>query len=231
MRDSEKEPIPAPSPLPAAPFPAAARNDFKQERLLRLVSRLELCPDHSVLDLGCGHGLLAPLLEDTAGAYLGVDRKETNVRIARERAAGQNLHRARFERAEMLDYLRQSALRFDKVLLIDVDYMIDHARLLEILQHARAALTPGGKLYLHTVNGAYFLERLRDAGLIARDKTLWPYVRTAEDYRRLLAESGFGHVKATGLGHFLAPLRWLNPLMAVPGMGSLFAARLFIVAS
>lgn len=222
--------MPAPSPPPSASS-AAGRNDSQQKRLLRIVARLELCRDHSVLDLGCGHGFLAPLVDAAAGAYLGVDRKETNVRLARELAARQNLQRVRFERADMLDYLRHGVLRFDKILLIDVDYMIDDAHIEEILSHARAALTPRGKLYLHTVNGAYFLERLRDAGLVVRDRTLWPHVRTAGDYRRLLASSGFGNVETNGLGHFLAPLRWLNPLMAVPGLGSLFSARLFVVAA
>jgi cyclopropane fatty-acyl-phospholipid synthase-like methyltransferase len=222
--------MPVPSPPPAASS-AAGGGDAKQKRLLRIVERLELCPDHSVLDLGCGHGFLAPLLDHAAGAYLGVDRKETNVGIARARAARHNLQRTRFERADMLDYLRQCALRFDKILLIDVDYMIDDARLQEILTQARAALTPRGRLYLHTVNGAYFLERLRDAGLVARDTTLWPHVRSAGDYRRLLAASGFDQAATTELGHFLAPLRWLNPLMALPGLRALFSARLFIVAA
>jgi len=168
-----------------------------------------LVPDRSrVLDIGCGQGLLAALLECArrrhAGGdwprdwpapplladFHGIDLRDRDIDRAR-RALGQG---ARFTCADMREAGFGEA---DAVVILDVLHYVDFAAQEDVLRRVREALRGGGVLVLRvgaksgTLRFRYtewvdrVVMRLRGHRL-AR---LWP--RPLDEWERLLASLGF----------------------------------------
>ena len=119
--------------------------------------------------------------------------------------------------------------RFDYVLLLDVTEHVDDDLTLEILVAAKHLLKPGGKLIIHTPNLTYWLEQLKDRGVIQQLEG-HVAVRNEAQYLELLSEAGFDAPVVTGLPHYRQPMRVVDTLlMRLPFLGRLFRSRLFIV--
>jgi 2-polyprenyl-3-methyl-5-hydroxy-6-metoxy-1,4-benzoquinol methylase len=102
-------------------------------------------PQGFLLDLGCGFGIASNWLaycRDTR-TFLGVDYDEDKIRIARQSAI--EMPRVRFELQNLLEWEYPQC---DAVLLLDVlHYWLPEKQQL-ILNKARKALRPGGRLIL-----------------------------------------------------------------------------------
>lgn len=140
-----------------------ARGKLGRDPVYRaLLERGDLGPGGHVVDIGCGQGLLASLLAAVDAApharawpahwaarpratrYTGIDLRARDVRRARD-AVGTEPGAPRFVRADM----RSAALpRCDIVVLLDVLHYADHAAQQDLLERARSALQPGGRLLL-----------------------------------------------------------------------------------
>jgi predicted TPR repeat methyltransferase len=114
--------------------------------------------DHllDVLDLGCGTGLIGPLLRPIAATLAGVDLSPAMIDKARARAVYDVLHAG-----DMIDALRQSPpANFD--LLVAADSVIYTGDLTPLFETAHRALRPGG-LFAFTVEAGahdrYHLDR------------------------------------------------------------------------
>jgi len=103
-------------------------------------------PRHGfVLDLGCGYGLATQWLAHTTDqrTFLGVDYDEDKIRVAQRTAPQQE--RITFEVRNILDWEYPAC---DTVLLLDVLHYWTPDKQQLILNKARAALRPGGRLVL-----------------------------------------------------------------------------------
>jgi ubiquinone/menaquinone biosynthesis C-methylase UbiE len=113
----------------------------------RAVSRLELKPGDSVLEVGCGTGRnLAPLVQSvgTEGQVYGVDLSEgmlAEARKLRARAEWRNVKLIRSDAASYTMPMEVSGVIFSLSYAV-----IPHHR--EALQHAWAQLSPGGYLVI-----------------------------------------------------------------------------------
>jgi len=115
-----------------------------------------------VVDIGCGRGLLASLLQSCSdmhrtgrwpaawheapavSAYTGIDLMQRDLRSA-ERALGSLALAPRFVCGDM----RSTALpACELVVLLDVLHYVDHAAQLGVLAQVRSALQPQGRLLL-----------------------------------------------------------------------------------
>ena len=98
-----------------------------------------------VLDLGCGYGIATHWLASfTDGrSFLGVDYDEDKIRVA-QRTAPEN-PRIKFESGDILEFEYPAC---DAILLIDVLHYWTPEKQQAILDKARRALRPGGKLIL-----------------------------------------------------------------------------------
>jgi methionine biosynthesis protein MetW len=167
-----------------------------------------------VLDVGCGSGVLAKVLEDASGAeFLGIEPDAT--RAARAVARGLKVR---------VGYLTAETVReiglFDIVLFADVLEHLPNPQ--SMLLVARQALKPGGAVIVSVPNVAHWSVRLclvrglfqyQIEGIMDATHLRW---FTADSIRALLVSSGFRVVeyRATA-GQWLldnwgrAPLRWL----------------------
>lgn len=92
-----------------------------------------------VVDLGCGTGLVGPLLRPWARRMAGCDLSVGMLRLARERLVYDVLHKA-----ELVHYLRTQAGAFD--LAVSADTLCYFGALEEAMAAAAVALRPGGWL-------------------------------------------------------------------------------------
>jgi SAM-dependent methyltransferase len=198
-------------------------------RLTALVARCALAPSDRVVDLGCGPGGLAEAIHSRIAEYQGVDFSPPFIEEARRRAQANQLGNVSFECAGLAEFCLRNPARFDKGFMFDVNHFIPDAELLAIYAAARTALKTGGRFYLHTLNAAYFLEKLKDFKLLRRSEH-YVGVRTMDENRSLLEKAGFARVRITGIAHYQAPLSTLHFLSRLPFLSRLMTARLFIEA-
>ncbi len=102
----------------------------------------------SLLDIGCGGGLMAEPMARLGFAVTAIDAAEKNIAVARRHAAQMGL--AIDYRAEPVEALAGAGRTFDLVLALEV---VEHVADLDgFLEAAVAALKPGGLMVLSTLN-------------------------------------------------------------------------------
>lgn len=179
-------------------------------------------PGLSILDLGCGPGLLAERLEKVPAerSYLGLDTNQAFIDAAVD--WGGTRPWARFAVAS-LDGLALPAACVDRVVLLNVLYL-PTVPMLSVLHEARRALREGGRILVSgpTSPRAFDLARprmeadLRADGLLPSEQPRWDGVvaanaalldgdatfRTAREMETLLLRAGFRTILRADEEHF-----------------------------
>ncbi len=102
----------------------------------------------SVVDIGCGGGVLSEPLARLGATVMGLDPAEGNVAVARAHAEAAGL--AVDYRPETIESVVASGARFDVVLAMEVvEHVADRAA---FLGAAARAVKPGGLLFAATIN-------------------------------------------------------------------------------
>lgn len=117
-------------------------------RIRWAIDGLGLSPRHRVLEIGCGNGASCTSICEriSTGHYLGIDRSEKMIAIARHRnAAWMARGMAVFECTDAAS-LESSDACFDRILAINVNLFWRQAD--AALEHLRARLKPEGWLHL-----------------------------------------------------------------------------------
>jgi 2-polyprenyl-6-hydroxyphenyl methylase/3-demethylubiquinone-9 3-methyltransferase len=155
----------------------------------------------TVLDIGCGGGLVAEPLARLGAEVTGIDPAPENIEAAKAHARGARLEIA--YRAETAEALAASGARFDAVLLLEV---VEHVPDVPALLKAVAPLVkPGGMMIVSTLNRtlkAYALA-IVGAELILRWLPLgthnWDRFVTPDQLRAALKGAGLNLTDLTGL--------------------------------
>ncbi|MCB0061936.1 MAG: methyltransferase domain-containing protein [Caldilineaceae bacterium] len=115
-----------------------------------LLAALQPTPQHHLLDLGCGNGLIAEYISDVTGAHVtGLDYISAAIEQAQARTAAK-ADRLSFQVGE-LNALDLPAATYDAILAIDTIYFSnDYAATIRQLV---AALRPGGRLAFYYAYG------------------------------------------------------------------------------
>lgn len=200
-----------------------------RRRLLQLLPLMHLDEGDDLVDFACGNGLLAAEVHSRIRSYTGVDFSQPFIDLALARAAGLGASNLRFVCATVEDFAAAYAARFDVACAFDFSEHVPDREWLGILGHMRRALKSGGRLYLHTPNAAFVLERMKRRSFILRQSPEHVAVRDLGENLRLLREAGFTITSARAVRHYNV-LRHLHPLRRLPGIGAWFEARLFIEA-
>jgi 2-polyprenyl-6-hydroxyphenyl methylase / 3-demethylubiquinone-9 3-methyltransferase len=102
----------------------------------------------TLLDIGCGGGLLSEPMARLGFSVTGVDAADKNVKTAAAHAAGQNLDLA--YRCATAEALAAEGARFDVILNMEV---VEHvADLSEFLRACARLLAPDGIMFVATIN-------------------------------------------------------------------------------
>jgi 2-polyprenyl-6-hydroxyphenyl methylase / 3-demethylubiquinone-9 3-methyltransferase len=155
----------------------------------------------SVLDIGCGGGLVAEPLARLGAEVTGIDPASENIAAAKAHAEGARLDIA--YRAATAEALAAEGSAFDAVLLLEV---IEHVPDVPLFLRSVAPLVkPGGVMILSTLNRtlkAYALAII-GAELILRWLPLgthnWDRFVTPEELRGALRGAGLAHSDTTGM--------------------------------
>jgi cyclopropane fatty-acyl-phospholipid synthase-like methyltransferase len=197
------------------------------QRMRRLLPLIELSGREVVADFGCGNGVLLELIAPRVREYVGVDFSEPFVRAAEARRAARGIQNGRFVRQDIVTFCAENPSRFDAAFAIDFSEHLYDDQFVTIFSAIRGALKPGGSLYLHTPNAAYFMERLKASGVLTQVEG-HVGVRDARAHQVLLAQCGFTNVEVHYLAHYLTVASKFHFLGALPLVGPLFRARLFL---
>jgi cyclopropane fatty-acyl-phospholipid synthase-like methyltransferase len=196
-------------------------------RMRRLLPFCNL-PDHAVVaDFGCGNGVLLELLAPHVHGYLGVDFSEAFVHEAERRRDARGIRNGTFHCADIKTFCAEHPNHFDAGFALDFSEHVYDDEFVRIGRAIHGALKPGSPFYLHTPNAEYFMERLRSCGLF-RQIEGHVAIRDARHQIELLEQCGFQNVRVHYLAHYLRPAAALHGLGALPIVGRLFRARLFL---
>ena len=148
---------------------------------------------HTVLDIGCGGGLITEPLARLGAQVTGVDPAVENIEAARRHAEMQDLAIA--YRAGRVEDLIAERATFDAVLCLEVIEHVPDVR--AFLSQCAALVRPGGLMVLSTINRtlkAYFLA-IVGAEYILR----WLPVGTHQWERFVTPDEVSAHFQAIGL--------------------------------
>lgn len=200
----------------------------QKTRVKRLLGRVQLPPEATILDVGCGTGLLAQLLVGHYARYIGVDFSHAMIETARNRALASGLAGSEYVCGDALDVMASHPTSFDAIFLLDISEHVPDSEWQTIINATHSALKSGGRVYLHTPNLEFFVEQLKHRGWMQQ----FPEhiaVRNAEANCHFFNNAGFARVEHQRLAHYNI-LRALHPLSRTPMLGKYFAARLWITA-
>ena len=136
------------------------------QRMRRMVPFFELAGHEVVADFGCGNGVLLELIGSRVGEYVGVDFSEAFVHAAERRRDAHGIRNGTFHCDDLVAFCARHPNHFDAGFALDFSEHIYDDQFVRIFRAIHGALKPGASLYLHTPNGEYFMERLREWGVL-----------------------------------------------------------------
>lgn len=199
------------------------------KRLGRIMDRISQGEDLHVVDLGCGNGMALEFLRGNVARYVGFDFSEEFISAANERKKRLHADYASFECGSIIDLCKKYPSAFDVVLAMDISEHIYDDEWQEIVNSAFSSLKPGGRFYIHTPNADFFIETMKERGILLRQFPEHIAVRNAIENCKFLTRSGFEKVWVEFLPHYNI-LRFAHALSLVPLIGKFFQARILITA-
>ncbi len=147
----------------------------------------------SLLDIGCGGGLICEPMARLGLAATGIDADDTALSVARDHAAAQGLEID--YRDDAIEHLAARGAGFDAVLALEV---VEHAADPALFVAAAARLVkPGGALILSTINRT---PKAYAAAIIGAEYVLRWLPRGTHEYRKFRRPSELARdVRAAGL--------------------------------
>jgi SAM-dependent methyltransferase len=174
--------------------------------------------------------MLLQALDRPFASYDGVDFSPDFIAAANRWAEATGRTNYRFHLDDIRQFCAARRHGFDIATTLDFSEHVEDALATEIYAAIRDSLRPGGKLYLHTPNLEFLLERAKDFGIVPQ----FPEhiaVRSGPQTASVLRRAGFDgeQIAIATIPHYNV-LKWLHPLSGLPLVGPVFAARLWIVA-
>jgi cyclopropane fatty-acyl-phospholipid synthase-like methyltransferase len=197
------------------------------KRIRNLLRHFDLNKTDVVADFGCGTAMLMELISSEIHHYYGVDFSEEFIEAAKKRTRELGINNATFECSDIVKFCERKKDFFDKAFTLDFSEHVYDEDFHAIYSSIHDSLKPGGKLYIHTPNGDYFIEILKKHGIMKQFEG-HVAVRNSGKYIRLLNSIGFKYVDVKFLSHYVAPLSFLHFLSYIPLAGRFFKARLLI---
>ncbi len=155
--------------------------------------------DGTILDLGCGHGLLSLAMGLSAPRRMihAIDHEPSRVAIARAAASG--LDNIAVQAASLFDFVASEHWQgaVDGIVIIDAIHYLSRSEQESLLIHARNALRPGGVMLIRDVDAAagntFFINRLYEKTMTGLGFTVGKDLnfRSQAEWLDLLRKTGF----------------------------------------
>ena len=198
-------------------------------RLQRLIKLMTIDKNHIVVDFACGSGMLMEFIAPKVKSYIGVDFSEAFIRAANKKKKRLSIHNAEFVCSDIIEFCAQNPNRFDIGFAMDFSEHVYDKEWLQILKAIKNSIKSNGKLYLHTPNGEFFIEKMKKKNFVLRQFPEHVAVRTPDENAKILQDAGFKVDKMMLIPHYNI-LRVLHPISYIPLIGRYFKARIFIEA-
>lgn len=199
----------------------------QKKRLERLCNIIDFKPTYHVVEYGCGNGIWADMIHDKIRTYIGLDFSKPFISIAKERQKTLNTDNVQFECEDIIEYSKLNNDKFDQAYALDFSEHVYDDDFLSIFNAIKSTIRNNGKLYIHTPNGDYFLERLKKIGLL-KQTTGHIGIRNSKQYLKLLSQIGFKEINVKYISHYIKLLSLFHFLSYLPIIGKFFRARLLI---
>lgn len=187
------------------------RIDYIRSQIFQHISR-DILADMplkglSILDVGCGGGLISEPLTRLGAQVTGLDAAEENIHAAQAHAALMDLNIPYIHST-----LEEHEGQYDVVLAIEV---VEHvASIPAFLKAAQACLKPGGLLVVSTINrtlrslilGKYIAEYVLN--WVPRGTHNWQQFITPRRLGHLMTRQGFQILDLRGLGYDFMQKKW-----------------------
>lgn len=154
-------------------------------------TRLEFISKHcrldkaSVLDLGCGGGVLTEGMAKLGAQTTGIDAAPSTIEVAREHASTNNL---------AIDYVCSPIEEFEHsgFDIITCMEMLEHVQNPDtVLSHCKRLLKPGGYLFLSTINRTI---KAYASAIVAAEYVLQILPKQTHDYSKFIKPSELLHL-------------------------------------
>jgi 2-polyprenyl-3-methyl-5-hydroxy-6-metoxy-1,4-benzoquinol methylase len=163
-----------------------------------IATRLALSPADTLLDLGCGNGILSVRLAERCGRVLGVDFSEPLIRVARAHHSRPNVE---YILGDLRDVggLLPDGLRLDKVSMYEVVQHLTPSDIRRTFEALAPRMKRGGRLFVGSVPDrarrftfyATFRRRLEWALRTVRGRERFGRWWTREELEQTLGSAGF----------------------------------------
>lgn len=173
----------------------------------------------SVLEIGCGTGVIHRRLRPHLERYWGTDVSETAVERLRAHAegSGEDPSVSTFFRcpADALDRLPEQL--FDTIVVNSVvQYFPDVTYLLRVIEAALTRLTPGGRLFIGDVRSLPLLRAFHTSVRLARSAPHTPPERIRAERERAVADEGELVVSPRLFTGLLTRFPWITEVRVTP---------------
>lgn len=182
----------------------------------------------TVLDVGCGAGLLTEPLRRMGGSVTGIDAGSEVLDAARRHAKDANLE-IDYLQATIEDHAKED-LKYDVITALEI---VEHVQDPEkFIRSCLACLKKGGIFFISTLNRtleskllaigvAEYILRLAPVGTHSWEKFLKPH-----EVEKILRQEGYGFESLKGLAYHPLTGDWsLSPSLSVNYIGSCVAHR------
>ena len=198
-------------------------------RITQLLKLINLKGDLAVADFACGNGVMLEFLHQKVGEYFGVDFSSFAIKNAERRKIKLGITNAQFFCDSIQSFCEKNKEKFDIGMAFDFSEHVGDEEWLQILLSIKSSLKKEGKLYIHTPNGKYFLEIMKNKNFIFSQFPEHIAVRNAKQNIILLEKAGYEIQGVKFLSHYNI-LKYIHLLSFIPWLGSYFQARFFIIA-
>lgn len=198
-------------------------------RLRRLCKYMAVENTFRVADFGCGNGMLMELIAPKVKSYTGIDFSESFIEAANEKKKQLSIKNAHFVCADINEFCQNHLKAFDAGFAMDFSEHLDDEEWAQILLNIRRSIRPKGKLYIHTPNAYFFLEKMKSRNFIFKQLPGHVAVRTPEHNAFIIKAAGFDVKQQLLIGHYNM-FKIIHPFSYIPVLGKYFQARIFIEA-
>lgn len=196
-------------------------------RLERLVDSIVMDAEDEAVDFGCGDGMLMPLVAPRVKRYTGVDFSPEFIEKARGRQMRLCMDNVELFTGDIIGFCNDRPASFTLAFAMDFSEHVYDDDWLVMLRSMRRSMKPGGRLYMHTPNADFFVERMKASNFILKQFPEHIAVRNVDGNLDLLLKAGFRLGGLELMPHYNV-LRYLHPLSRLPLIGKYMKARIFL---